>query len=153
MTNVKFNRKPFEGTFNTLVDDLFTELPALFKTDFNNGERKGFVPVNVKETDKSYQLDVVAPGFEKADFKVTLDQNLLTISAEKKKEETNDSDSYRNEKQIRREYSYSSFKRSFTLDEKIDATNIEASYINGVLTLNLPKKEVVKASATEIVIK
>lgn len=148
MTNVKFNRKPFEGSLNTLVDDLFTELPALFKTEFNNGERKGLVPVNVKETDKSYQLEVVAPGFEKTDFKLTLDQNLLTISAEKKNEEIKET-----EKQIRREYSYRSFKRSFTLDEKIDATNIEASYINGVLILNLPKKEVVKASATEIVIK
>jgi HSP20 family protein len=148
MTNVKFNRKPFEGTFNTLVDDLFTELPALFKSEFNNVGQKGFVPVNVKETEKSYQLEVVAPGFEKTDFTVNLDQNLLTISAEKKDEVKEE-----NQKQIRREYSYRSFKRSFTLDEKIDATNIEASYINGVLTLNLPKKEVVKASATEIVIK
>ena len=120
---------------------------ALFKTEFNNVERKGFVPVNVKETEKSYQLEVVAPGFEKTDFKINLDQNLLTISAEKKDEVKDE-----NQKQIRREYSYRSFKRSFTLDEKIDATNIEASYINGVLTLNLPKKEVVKASATEIVI-
>lgn len=148
MTHVKFNRKPFEGTFNNLVDDLFTELPALFKTEFNQTGSKGFVPVNVKETDKSYQLDVIAPGYEKADFKINLDQNLLTISAEKTDEVKTE-----NEKQIRREYSKSSFKRSFTLDEKIDATNIEASYINGVLTLNLPKKEVVKASATEISIK
>jgi HSP20 family protein len=52
MTNVKFNRKPFEGTFNNLVDDLFTELPALFKSEINNVERKGFIPVNVKETDR-----------------------------------------------------------------------------------------------------
>lgn len=148
MTNVKFNRKPFEGSLNTLVDDLFTELPALFKTEFNNGERKGLVPVNVKETDKSYQLEVVAPGFEKTDFKLTLDQHLLTISAEKKNEEIKET-----EKQIRREYSYRSFKRSFTLDEKIDATNIEASYVNGVLTLNLSKKVAVKAAATEIIIK
>ena len=148
MTNVKFNRKPFEGTFNNLVDDLFFELPALFKNEFNNGERKGFIPVNVKETEKTYQLEVVAPGFEKTDFIVNLDQNLLTISAEKKEEVSQE-----NEKQIRREYSFRSFKRSFTLDEKIDATNIEASYINGLLTLNLPKKEVVKASATKIVIK
>ena len=148
MTNVKFNSKPFAGTFNNLVDDLFAELPVLFKNDFNNAERKGFVPVNVKETEKGYELEVVAPGFEKTDFKVNLDQNLLTISAEKKDELKNE-----NQKQIRREYSYRSFKRSFTLDEKIDATNIEASYINGVLTLNLPKKEAVKAAATEIVIK
>ncbi len=154
MTNVKFNRKPFEGTFNTFVDDLFTELPAFFKNEFNNGERKGFIPVNVKETEKTYQLEVVAPGFEKTDFTINLDQNLLTISAEKKEGVKEDSFGYApQEKQIRREYSFRSFKRSFTLDEKIDATNIEASYINGVLTLNLPKKETVKASATKIVIK
>ena len=148
MTNVKFNRKPFEGTFNTFVDDLFTELPSFFKNEFNNGDRKGFIPVNVKETEKTYQLEVVAPGFEKTDFIINLDQNLLTISAEKKEELNKE-----NDKQIRREYHFRSFKRSFTLDEKIDATNIEASYINGVLTLNLPKKETVKASATKIVIK
>ena len=63
MTNVKFNRKPFEGPFNNLVDDLFTELPAFFKNEFNNTVGKGFVPVNVKETEKTYQMEVVAPGF------------------------------------------------------------------------------------------
>ncbi len=73
---------------------------------------------------------------------------MLTISAEKKEEVKEE-----NQKQIRREYNYNSFKRSFTIDEKIDATNIEASYNNGVLTLNLPKKEEVKVSATEITIK
>jgi len=122
-------------------------LPVLFKNEFNQIERNGFVPVNVKETEKSYQLEVVAPGFEKSDFKVNLDQNILTISGEKKNETKNETD-----KQIRREYSYRSFKRSFTLDEKIDATNINANYVNGVLTLNLPKKEAVKASATEITV-
>jgi HSP20 family protein len=148
MTHVKFTRKPFEGTFNNFVDDLFTELPAFFKNEFNYSERKGFVPVNVKETEKSYQLEVVAPGFERTDFKVNLDQNILTISAEKKNDEKENA-----EKQIRKEYNYRSFKRSFTLDEKIDATNIDATYINGVLTLNLPKKAAVKAPATEISIK
>ena len=151
MTNVKFNRRPFEGTFNNIVDDLFTELPALIKNEFNLADRKGFIPVNVKETDKSYLLEVVAPGFEKADFNLNLDQQLLTISAEKNTSASLNTD--QNKKQIRREYSYHSFKRSFTLDEKIDATKIEASYINGVLTLNLPKKEEVKASPVEIVIK
>ena len=148
MTHVKFNRKPFEGSFNNLVDEIFTELPGLFKSELNQSFNKGFIPVNIKETEKGYQLEVVAPGFEKTDFKINLDQSLLTVSAEKKEEVKDEK-----EKQIRREYSYHSFKRSFTVDEKIDATNIEASYINGVLTLNLPKKEVVKASATEISIK
>jgi HSP20 family protein len=147
MTHVKFNRKPFEGNFNSFVDDLFTELPVLFKNEFNQAVRKDFVPVNVKETEKSYQLEIVAPGFEKTDFKINLDQNLLTISGEKKNEVNE------NEKQIRGEYNYHSFKRSFTVDEKIDATRIDANYVNGVLTLNLPKKEEVKASATEITIK
>lgn len=148
MTNVKFNGRPFEGTLNNIVDSFFTDLPSLLKGDFNNLESKGFTPVNVKETKDFFVLDVVAPGFEKTDFKVKLDQNLLTISVDKIAEQLNE-----NEKQIRREYSRKSFKRSFTIDEKIDATKIEASYINGILTLNLPKKEVVKASATEIAIK
>ncbi|MBK9570367.1 MAG: Hsp20/alpha crystallin family protein [Chitinophagaceae bacterium] len=154
MTSVKFNTKPFEGTFNTFVDDLFTELPVFFKNEFNQTERKGSVPVNVKETDKSFLLEVIAPGFEKTDFKINVEQNLLAISADKKEDGKEDRfGSASQEKQIRREYSFRSFKRSFTLDEKTDATKIEASYIHGVLTLNLPKKEVVKASATEIVIK
>jgi len=153
MTNVKFNRKPFEGSFNNLVDDLFTELPAFLKNEFNGTERKGFVPVNVKESEHSYQLEVVAPGFEKTDFKLNLDRDLLTISAEKKNDPDSNREKEENQKQIRREYSYRSFMRSFTLDEKIDATKIDASYINGVLILNLPKKEAVKHPATEIVIK
>ncbi|MFI5133894.1 MAG: Hsp20/alpha crystallin family protein [Chitinophagales bacterium] len=145
MTQVKFSRRPFEGSISNFVDELFTELPAFIKTGYTQSEKKGFVPVNIKETDKSYNLDVVAPGFEKADFKISLDQNILTISAETKSETKEE-----NEKQIRKEYNYRSFKRSFTVDEKIDATNIEAKYVNGVLTLNLPKKETVKVSAKEI---
>ncbi|MBP6399037.1 MAG: Hsp20/alpha crystallin family protein [Saprospiraceae bacterium] len=147
MLNVNFKQKPFEGSMNNLVDELFKELPMFFKNDFNNTERKGSVPVNVKETANGYQLEVVAPGFEKADFKINLDDSLLTISAERKNDEK-----YESDKQIRREYSYLSFKRSFTVDTKIDATKIEASYINGVLILNLPKKEEVKASVKEIII-
>jgi HSP20 family protein len=144
MTHVKFNRKPFEGTFNNLVDDLFAEFPVLYKNEQN---WKGTVPVNIKETDKNYSIEIVAPGFEKTDFKVSLEQQLLTISAEKKNEVNEE-----NEKQIRSEYSYRSFKRSFTLDEKTDGTKIDAKYVNGVLTLNLPKKEVVKPAVKEITI-
>jgi HSP20 family protein len=149
MTQVKFSRRPFETNFNNLVNDLFADVPVLFKNG-SQSQWKGFAPVNIKENDKSYILDVVAPGFEKADFKVNLDQNILTISVEKKNEVKEDSDSYRNEKQISKEYSYQAFKRSFTLDEKIDAAGIDAKYVNGVLTLNLPKKEEVKTASKEI---
>ncbi|MGQ0737907.1 MAG: Hsp20/alpha crystallin family protein [Bacteroidota bacterium] len=153
MTNVKFSSRPFEGTLSNLVDNLFSELPVLFRNDFNETTAKGFVPVNVKETEKTYRMEVVAPGFEKKDFKVTLDKNLLTISAERETEPDSHRVKEDKERQIRREYSYRSFKRTFTLDEKTDATNIEASYINGVLVLNLPKKVEVKTPATEVTIK
>ncbi len=149
MTRFSITGKPFEATLNNFVDDLFNDLPVVFKSDFNKNGRNEFVPVNVKETEKSYQLEVVAPGFEKTDFKVSIEQDLLTVSASKETEQKQ----VENEKQIRREYSFRSFKRSFTIDEKIDATKIEASYVNGVLVLNLPKKEEVKVSAKAIEIK
>ena len=77
MTQVRFNHKPFETSLNSLVDDLFGEMPVLFKNGNNQSQWTGFAPVNIKETEKTYSIDVVAPGFEKADFKINLDQNLL----------------------------------------------------------------------------
>lgn len=145
MTQVKFFRKPFETTFNSLVDDLFSEMPVLFKNGNNQSQWTGFAPVNIKETEKTYVIDVVAPGFEKTDFKVNLEQDILTILAENKTEAKKEG-----EKEIRKEYSYRSFKRSFTLDVKIDDEGIEAKYVNGVLTLNLRKKEEVKSASKQI---
>src|SRR5688572_13783744 len=103
MTHVKFSRRPFEQSFNNLVDDLFSELPVLYKSDLN---QKGLIPVNVSETDKAYNIEVVSPGFEKPDFKINVDQNILTISGQKKEEEV----VKEGNKQIRKEYSYRSFK-------------------------------------------
>ena len=90
-------------------------------------------------------MEVVAPGFQKEDFKINLDNNTLTISSEKKEETEN-----KDEKYIRKEYKHQSFKRSFTIDETIDAENIAAKYVNGILTLNLAKKQEVKPSIKEI---
>ena len=145
MTQVRFGRRPFETNLNNFVDELFSDIPVLFKNGNNQSQWNGFAPVNIKETEKNYSIDVAAPGFDKADFKVSLDQDILTISAEKKDEVKKEG-----EKEIRREHSSRSFKRSFTLDEKIDAAAIEAKYVNGVLTLNLPKKEEVKTASKEI---
>ncbi|HEX8313497.1 MAG TPA: Hsp20/alpha crystallin family protein [Segetibacter sp.] len=102
-------------------------------------------PVNIRETEKEYLLDVVAPGLNKEDFKISLENNLLTVSVEKREETVNEG-----EKHIRREYGFQAFKRSFTLDEKINADGISAQYVNGVLTLNLPKKEEVKPATKQI---
>lgn len=143
MTLVKFNQRPFEKSLNSIFEDLFQHFPA-------NGANKdwsptGYAPVNINETKEAYQLDVVAPGFDKADFKINVEQNILTISGEKKTAEKSETD-----KQIRREYGFKSFKRSFTLDEAINDAEISAKYENGVLYVTLPKKEEVKVSPKEI---
>jgi HSP20 family protein len=154
MLTVRLNRKPsyrVDKSFDNLVDNFFN-MPAFFNKDFNGFETKGWAPVNVKETDKAFRLELIAPGFEKSDFNISLEADLLTISATKKEENT-EGGNEKESKIIRNEYVTRSFKRTFTIDEKIDATNIEASYINGVLILNLPRKEEVKEAAKEIEIK
>ena len=89
----------------------------------------------------------MAPGLAKEDFGIQLDDNMLTISAEVKEENKNEE-----EQIMRNEYKYASFKRSFTLDEKVDVEKIAAQYVNGVLILNLPKKEEVKPATKQITI-
>lgn len=153
MAYVKFNNRPFERSVNNFVDELFNGLPDLFTENSSTISKHGFVPVNIKETGSGYSVEVIAPGFNKTDFNVKLDTNILSVSAEKKVEEKTDTEKAQIEKQIRHEYSYRSFKRSFTIDDKIDATGIEASYVNGVMTLNLPKRKEVRETAKEIIIK
>lgn len=143
MTLVKFNRAPIATSLTSLVDEFFRDFPGT--ADNLLSIQKGIPPVNIKETQDSYVMEIVAPGFEKADFNVNLEGNLLTVSAERKREVKEEKD-----KNIRTEFVYRNFKRSFTIDEKIDATRIGASYINGVLVLNLPRKEEVKPAAKEI---
>jgi HSP20 family protein len=151
MTLVKFNQKPLQSSFNNLVDDFFAGLPVTYRNSYDS-QWKSQVPVNVTEKENGYSIEVIAPGFDKSDFKISLEQQLLTVSAEKKTEVKEDSaeNAQSKDRQIRREYNFRSFKRSFTLDDKTDATNIEATYVNGVLTLNLPKKAEVKPSVKEI---
>jgi len=144
MTLVKVNN-PVAKSFDGLFNDFFNELPAFGKALKENAF--GFPPVNITEVENAYNIEVAAPGFDKADFNIKLDGDLLTISAEKKQETKNET-----AKAIRREFSHKSFKRSFTLDEKIDAASIAAKYENGVLTVGLPKKEEAKAVTKEIAI-
>lgn len=145
MTLVKVNN-PVLKTFDGLVNDLFNDLPATFGKTFRQ-DVFSFPPVNIVENADAYQLEVAVPGLEKADFNIKLEANVLTISADKKATATAET-----EKVIRREFSNKAFKRSFTLDEKIEASTIDAKYENGILTLNLPKKEVAKATTKEITI-
>ena len=117
MTYLKMNNKPSSKTFNNFMDDLFATVPSFIQEDYLNAKKS--VAVNIKETETDYLLEVVAPGFEKEDFKINVDKNLLTIEGERKREEEN-----KTQKQIKREYNYQSFKRSFSVDDKVDAENI-----------------------------
>src|SRR4249920_2011582 len=137
MTLVKVNN-PINRSFDGLMNELFNELPISFGKSLRE-DVLHFPPVNIVEKDDLYHIELSAPGMDKADFNVKLDGKVLTISSEKKEEKKQE-----NEKMIRKEYNYRSFKRSFTVDEKIDATNISARYENGILKLDLPKKEEVK---------
>ncbi|MBK8520653.1 MAG: Hsp20/alpha crystallin family protein [Ferruginibacter sp.] len=145
MTFVKVNN-PINKTFDGLMNELFNELPVNFGKSIRE-DVLHFPPANIIEKADQYKIELAAPGMEKADFNVKLDGKILNISAEKKAETAAE-----NEKMIRKEFGYKAFKRSFTLDEKIDAVNISAKYENGILTLELPKKEEVKSGAKEITI-
>lgn len=92
--------------------------------------------VNVKETDKAYEIRMAAPGLEKSDFKIDVEGSLITISAEKEKTEEEKEDGF-----SRKEYNYNSFSRSFSIPEDTLTDKIDANYINGELKLLLPKKE------------
>ncbi len=145
MTFVKVNN-PINKTFDGLMNELFNELPVNFGKSIRE-DVLHFPPANIIEKADQYKIELAAPGMEKADFNIKLDGKILNISAEKKAETAAE-----NEKMIRKEFGYKSFKRSFTLDEKIDAVNISAKYENGILTLELPKKEEVKSGTKEITI-
>lgn len=145
MTLVKFNHHPAK-TFSGIMDDIFSN--KFLNRDFVTSDFFGtHAPVNIRETKDAYALEVVAPGFEKADFSINLEGQTLTIKAEKKAEQKEE-----NEKHIRREFSFRSFSRSFKLDESVDAEKINAKYENGVLRLTLPKKEEKKDSVKDITV-
>lgn len=146
MTLVRY-RNNHPKAFNNFMDDFFATMPSLLSNGFQQGTFKQFPAVNVKETEAGYELDVVAPGFEKEQFSVDVNDKMLTIAAEVKTEK-----SEQTEKSVRKEYELKSFKRSFSLDENIDTENICAKYVNGVLTVNLPKRNAVKEDRKQITI-
>lgn len=128
------------------LNGLFEEM---FNTSFRTGdEQLHNPPVNVMENENGYTLHLVAPGFKKEDFKVQIDKNLLHISYEHKQEENKDD----NSKWLRTEYKFRSFKRTFTLNEKVDAAGINASYNDGILAVVLPKKEETEKAIKDITV-
>ena len=151
MTLLKVENKDKKAqlpTFNTWFDQLF-DFPSTIDRTAGFGNMKSTLPaVNIKEDEKSFQLQVAAPGFSKADFKISYDHEQLTISSERKEEHVHD------EKVTRREFSYQSFRRSFYLPEDmIQVEGISAEYKDGILLVVLPKKEQESKQAKQIEIK
>lgn len=124
----------FESIFNDsfVADRLVTRVPA----------------VNISETPEEYHIDLAAPGLKKHDFKISAERNMLTIAVEQHTENTDS-----NKKYNKREFSYTSFVRSFTLPESADESRIEATYNDGVLQICVAKKDEAKTVSRQIDIK
>ena len=124
----------------SLIDDIFSQ--RWFENGVENSGSRTIVPsVNVYEDNEAFKIEVAAPGLKKEDFKLDLNQRVLSISSERSEK--------RNDKEgaggfIRREFNYNSFCRTFALPSSVNAEKISARYENGILLVNLPKKEEAK---------
>jgi HSP20 family protein len=131
MTHTRLHRFPFGNVLEQLANEAFEQVivPAVRGSHSKPA-------ANILESETSYKVEIVAPGFTKADLKIALDKNVLTVSA--KKETENNAATVNNLKH--REFSIQSFERSFTLPEQVDQSAIEAKFENGILVLQLPKR-------------
>jgi HSP20 family protein len=128
MSIIRFNRPH-------VLSDVFQNFFDNDSVDFFN--RRGLDPAaNILEHPDSFELDLAAPGLKKDDFKIHLENNVLTISSEVKDEKEEEEKNY-----TRKEFHYSSFSRSFTLPRSVDLEKIKADYENGILKVMLPKKD------------
>ena len=145
MTLVKFNNGQknvvnpwFSDVFDSLINDSILNERLVTKTP----------AVNIAENENEFHIELAVPGLKKEDFKINLEKNVLSVSAEKKAENVEEGKKY-----SKREYNYNSFVRSFTLPESADYAKINAEYVDGVLKLNVAKKEEAKFQSREIAVK
>lgn len=134
MSNTNSNRLTFP-TWSSWIDEVLNrDLPSVFTSNFNNGIT--LPKVNIRETKDAYFVEMAVPGLKKSDFHISLENKLLSISSEIEENKEKQNDSF-----TRREFGYSSFRRSFTLPETVNENNIMAEYNHGILSIHLPKKE------------
>ena len=146
MSLIKFNNRNrlFPWTNNGLKTFLSND--EFFNNDFF--EEDSLMPaMNVKEHDDDFEIEFAAPGFSKKDFEVTIDEDILNVCGEKSNEEEEEEEGY-----TRKEFSYNSFKRSLKLPNTINKDqDVKAIYKNGVLKLNLQKREEAKVAPKKII--
>ncbi|MBK8749752.1 MAG: Hsp20/alpha crystallin family protein [Saprospiraceae bacterium] len=126
---------------NMLMPTMETLFNGFFNNDLVSRDYAGYVPsVNITEKEDKYCIEVMAPGFDKSDFNVVVEDGLLKISGEHRSENETDETSF-----VRKEFNYGSFTRQFNLKDVVDIDNIVAKYENGILRLELAKNEKLKA--------
>jgi len=137
----------FTNQVPSVFDRIF-EGDIFERSNINFSQTNTTLPsVNIKENANEFKVELAVPGFNKDDFKLKLNQDLLTISSEKKVEsETNEGERF-----TKREFSYQSFSRSFTLPLTADSERIQANYDNGILVVRIPKKEESKPKPTRLI--
>jgi HSP20 family protein len=146
MTLVKFNPEKRNGSLLPGFNDVFD---SIFNDTFFNERLTSRVPAaNLSETEDHFHVELAAPGLKKQDFKLNLDRNVLNISVEQRSENTCEQKNY-----SKREFSYTSWVRSFTLPESANAESIEAAYTDGVLKIDIAKREEAKMVRRQIEIK
>jgi len=138
MTLIKRSNSLFPSV-PSFFDDFFTR--DLFDwSNTNNAYGSSLPAVNIKEDENNFEVEVAVPGLKREDFKIEIENDVLTVSSEKESSNESEEENYK-----RREFRYSSFKRTFSLPEsKVDADKVKANYVDGVLQINLPKKEEAK---------
>ncbi len=130
----------FQNQLPDLIDRFFNSEVERWNSNHFSNTNTTLPSVNIKETEDNFEVEVAAPGFDKSDFNIELNNDILTISSDKTIDETETE----NNKVTRREFSYQSFTRSFTLPELVEDENISAKYENGILLITIPKKEEAK---------
>ena len=145
MTLIRTSNRLYPSVFNHLFNK---ELVDWSNSGFSS-EDSTLPAVNISENENRIQIEVAAPGMKKEDFKIDLEHNLLTVSAEISSENNESGERY-----SRKEFSYRSFRRQFNIPvETIDGEQIQAAYKDGILMVTLPKREELKpkpARAIEI---
>jgi HSP20 family protein len=142
MTLVKRGDWPLLGNGNLLSD--FFNNDRFFDSDWLKSQP---VPaVNVRETEKNFEIELAAPGRSKKDFNITVDNGVLTISSEKKEEKEQKEKNY-----TRKEFGYSSFSRAFTLPENVNEDDVKANYEDGLLKLSLAKQVATQSKAKKAI--